>query len=142
MYGRRFRSDEIADLELLDGHLAPGSLIEVPHVAATAHALGNRFEGDARAEIRFQATEAGKLRPHLDLAMERFQVAPADAFSSALRTGQSAMASDPSSIPSVSRLGLATEPQSRWSRPMTIGALSSPFATSSLNFSPARARSP
>jgi len=69
----------IADLKLQDGRIAPGSLIEVPHVAATAHALGNRFEGDARAEIRFQATEAGKLRPHLDLGMERFQVAPADA---------------------------------------------------------------
>jgi hypothetical protein len=26
-------------------------------------------------------------------------------------------------MPSVSRLGLATEPLSRWSRPMTIGAL-------------------
>lgn len=68
----------IADLRLQDGRIAPGSLLEVPHVAATAHALGNRFEGDARAEIRFRATEAEKLRPHLDLVMERFQVAPAD----------------------------------------------------------------
>ena len=36
------------------------------------------------------------------------------------------MASEPSCIASVSRLGLATEPQSRWSRPMTMGALTLP----------------
>ena len=41
------------------------------------------------------------------------QVAPADAFSNALRIGQSAIASLPSRIPSVSRLGEATEPVSR-----------------------------
>ena len=69
----------IADLNLTDGQVAPGSVLRVPHVAATAHALGNRFEGDARAEIRFQATGAGKLRPHLDLVMERFEIAPGDA---------------------------------------------------------------
>jgi hypothetical protein len=40
---------------------------------------------------------------------------------SALRIAQSAMASEPSSIASVSRYGEATEPQSRWSRPITIG---------------------
>ena len=33
-------------------------------------------------------------------------------------------------MPSVSRLGLATEPLSRWSRPITIGALTFPSATS------------
>lgn len=69
----------IADLNLKDGQVAPGSVLRVPHVAATAHALGNRFEGDARAEIRFQATEAGRLRPHLDLHMDRFEIAPEDA---------------------------------------------------------------
>ncbi len=40
-------------------------------------------------------------------------VAPADVFSSALSTGQSAMASLPSRMPSVSRLGDATDPVSR-----------------------------
>jgi hypothetical protein len=50
----------------------------------------------------------------------------------ALRSGQSETASDPSRIASVSRLGLATEPQSRWSRPMTIGAETSPSRTISL----------
>ena len=54
------------------------------------------------------------------------QVAPLTALSRALRIGQSPMASEPSRIPSVSRLGEATEPQSRWSRPITIGAFTSP----------------
>ena len=60
----------------------------------------------------------------------------------ALSSGQSAIASEPSSIPSVSRYGEATEPVSRWSRPITIGAFSSPEATMSLNRAPARFRSP
>ena len=50
------------------------------------------------------------------------QLAPQAVLSSALSSGQSAMASEPSRIPSVSRLGEATEPVSRWSRPITIGA--------------------
>jgi len=40
-------------------------------------------------------------------------VAPLAVFSSALSSGQSATASEPSFIASVSRLGLATEPESR-----------------------------
>jgi hypothetical protein len=47
-------------------------------------------------------------------------------FSSAFSSGQSDTASEPSCIASVSRLGEATEPESRWSRPMTMGAFSSP----------------
>ena len=43
---------------------------------------------------------------------------------------------------SVSRYGEATLPLSRWSRPITIGADSSPDATISLKRSPALARSP
>ena len=62
--------------------------------------------------------------------------------SSAFRIGQSAIASEPSRIASVSRNGEATEPVSRWSRPMTIGAPSSPRCTRSFNASPNRARSP
>ena len=54
------------------------------------------------------------------------QVAPEAQLSSALSSGQSDTASEPSFIASVSRLGLATEPESRWSRPITIGAFSSP----------------
>ena len=54
--------------------------------------------------------------------------------------GQSETASEPSRIASVSRLGDATEPASRWSLPITIGAETSPVRTSSLNAAPARAR--
>ena len=68
--------------------------------------------------------------------------APVAVLTSALRIGQSATASEPSRIASVSRWGEATEPASRWSRPITIGALTLPLATSSLNLSPARWRSP
>ena len=50
------------------------------------------------------------------------QLAPVAVFTSALRIGQSATASEPSRIASVSRCGEATEPASRWSRPITIGA--------------------
>ena len=70
------------------------------------------------------------------------QVAPPAVLSSAFSSGQSETASVPSFIASVSRLGLATEPVSRWSRPMTIGAFSSPARTISLNARPARWRSP
>ena len=70
------------------------------------------------------------------------QVAPEAQFSSALSSGQSETASEPSRIASVSRLGEATEPESRWSRPMTIGAFSSPRATISLKARPSRWRSP
>ena len=70
------------------------------------------------------------------------QVAPDAVLTSAFSSGQSAIASEPSAIASVSRYGEATLPQSRWSRPITIGALTSPLATSSLNCSPALSRSP
>ena len=70
------------------------------------------------------------------------QVAPAAVLTSAFRMGQSAIASEPSRIASVSRYGDATEPASRWSRPITTGAETRPERTSSLIASPARARSP
>ena len=70
------------------------------------------------------------------------QDAPFTALSSAFRMGQSATASEPSFMASVSRLGEATDPQSRWSRPMTTGARRSPRRTMSLNSTPARSRSP
>ena len=69
-------------------------------------------------------------------------VAPAATLTRALRIGQSAIASEPSRIASVSRYGEATEPASRWSRPITTGALTAPLRTSSFIASPAFARSP
>ncbi len=70
------------------------------------------------------------------------QEAPLTAFRRAFRMGQSAMASEPSRMPSVSRFGEATEPVSRWSRPMTMGAAVLPFLTRWLMTAPKRARSP
>ena len=69
-------------------------------------------------------------------------VAPAATLTSAFRIGQSAIASEPSRIASVSRYGDATEPASRWSRPITTGAFTTPRRTSSLMAWPAFARSP
>src|SRR5947209_20309894 len=70
------------------------------------------------------------------------QEAPEAVLTSAFSSGQSAIAAEPSAIASVSRYGEATEPASRWSRPITIGADSAPDATMSLNRTPARSRSP
>jgi hypothetical protein len=69
----------LADLKLENGQLAPGSQIEVPHVAATADVLGNRFAGDAQATIEFENTDAGTLQAHLEAVMEDFRIAPAEA---------------------------------------------------------------
>src|SRR5699024_12604115 len=60
------------------------------------------------------------------------QVAPELVAVRALSSGQSAIASEPSSMDSVSRYGEATEPESRWSRPMAIGAFTIPSRTRSL----------
>src|ERR671912_534613 len=68
--------------------------------------------------------------------------APLAVLSSAFRMGQSATASEPSRIASVSRKGEATEPVSRWSRPMATGAFNAPRRTSSLMASPISAREP
>src|ERR1035438_7253999 len=70
------------------------------------------------------------------------QLAPAAVFTRALSSGQSAMASEPSRMPSVSRNGEATEPVSRWSRPITMGACNSPVRTRRLMARPNSARSP
>ncbi|MNN31904.1 hypothetical protein D3C81_1456100 [compost metagenome] len=70
------------------------------------------------------------------------QVAPLAVLSRALSSGQSDTASEPSCIDSVSRFGLDTEPESRWSRPITIGADNSPLRTISLNARPSLARRP
>ena len=55
------------------------------------------------------------------------QVAPEAVLSSALSSGQSETASLPSIMLSVSRFGRRRLPLSRWSRPITIGAETSPL---------------
>lgn len=68
----------LADLKIHDGKLDASSFVEVPHVAATASALGNRFAGDAQARITFEAAAEGELQPHLTAVMQKFEVAPAE----------------------------------------------------------------
>jgi hypothetical protein len=69
----------LADLRLRAGQLDPGSYLDIPEVAATANALGNRFQGNARARITLQDAGKGELQPRFEAAMQRFSVAPADA---------------------------------------------------------------
>jgi hypothetical protein len=68
----------LADLKIHDGKVDAGSFVEVPRVAATASALGNRFAGDAQAKIIFEAAAEGELRPHLTAVMQKFEIAPAE----------------------------------------------------------------
>jgi hypothetical protein len=68
----------VADLKFRAGQLDAGSFVEVPQVAATADALGNRFEGTAHAKITFDAARPGEIRPHLVAEMKKFRIAPAD----------------------------------------------------------------
>jgi hypothetical protein len=68
----------LADLTIADGEVAPGSVLEVPHVAAVARALGNRFYGDASARIRFEAQDRGRTKANLAAVMHEFQVSAED----------------------------------------------------------------
>jgi hypothetical protein len=68
----------IVDLKFHDGQLDAGSFVEVPQVAATAGALGNRFDGNAHAKITFEAARPGELRPRLVAEMEDFRISPVD----------------------------------------------------------------
>lgn len=68
----------IVDLKFHDGQLDAGSFVEVPQVAATAGALGNRFDGNAHARITFETARPGELRPHLVAEMEDFRISPVD----------------------------------------------------------------
>ena len=71
--------------------------------------------------------------------MNRNQVAPLAVLSRAFSRGQSATASEPSNIDSVSLKGDATDPQSKWSLPMTTGADNSPLDTILLSLTPGHA---
>jgi hypothetical protein len=68
----------VVDLKFRDGQLDAGSFVEVPQVAATAGALGNRFDGNAHAKITFETARPGELRPHLVAEMEDFRISPVD----------------------------------------------------------------
>jgi hypothetical protein len=72
--GLRFRANleplaggtVLADIRIADGEVAAGSSLEVPQVSATALALGNRFDGEARARIRYEAVDGAPPRPGLE----------------------------------------------------------------------------
>jgi hypothetical protein len=68
----------IVDLKFHNGQLDAGSFVEVPQVAATAGALGNRFDGQAHARVTFETARPGELRPHLVAEMEDFRISPVD----------------------------------------------------------------
>ncbi|MDI9239619.1 hypothetical protein QLQ15_11960 [Lysobacter sp. LF1] len=68
-----------ADLRVVDGRVAVGSRVSVPEVEATAHVMGNRIRGRARAEGRLDGGKDGEPLPSLELVMERFNIAADDA---------------------------------------------------------------
>src|SRR5918994_384993 len=96
--------------------------------------------GRAQGELLDPVSDERRMGVAVDESRDRAE--PAAVFRSAFRIGQSAIASEPSRIDSVSRYGDATEPESRWSRPITTGADTAPVRTSSLIARPALARSP
>lgn len=68
-----------ADVRVVDGKVAAGSRVTVPEVDAVAHVMDNRIRGRARADGRLDAGPDGGLLPHLDLQMQRFNIAADDA---------------------------------------------------------------
>src|SRR4051794_2583169 len=157
----RIVRDELADV--LDEHYASAIGTRTPRSAATASARSYPASTCRRTPIpgsfvsTRSALRAASSVPSTTTTcpawMERpiptpppwwmlTHDAPLAVLTSAFSSGQSAIASEPSAIDSVSRYGDATLPASRWSRPITIGAWSSPRATMSLNRMPRRWRSP
>lgn len=67
-----------ADVQVRQGQLAPGSRIRVPEVQASVVVMDNYIEGIANAQLQVDG-EAGALVPTLDLRMQRFVIAAADA---------------------------------------------------------------
>ncbi|MBF6024498.1 hypothetical protein [Lysobacter niastensis] len=68
-----------ADVQVADGKVAAGSRVGVPDVQAVAVVMGNRIQGRARADGRLDAGEGNEVLPRLDLVMEEFNIAAADA---------------------------------------------------------------
>ncbi len=107
------------------GGIVPQHALDAPRAPPACRRTRSPCRRAANSPCRRRRRDAATPRSRRDAQL-----------SSALSSGQSETASEPSRIASVSRLGVATEPESRWSRPMTIGAFSSPRATISLNASP------
>ncbi len=68
----------LADIRIVDGEVATGSSLEIPKVSATALALGNRFDGEAHATIRYEAIDGAAAHPRLEASLREFRIAAAD----------------------------------------------------------------
>ncbi|MEN5425411.1 hypothetical protein ABE522_03415 [Stenotrophomonas pennii] len=75
-----------ADVKLVDGQLAPGSIAEIPNVAAIAEVAGVRMQGDARAQGRI--VEGRTPQVHVQVDVDQFRAAPSDAPSQVLFDGR------------------------------------------------------
>jgi len=75
-----------ADLKVADGQLAPGSTVDIPHVAAVAELAGVRVRGDASAQgsIHDGSTPVAELK----VDIPRFIAAPMDAQDQVLFDGR------------------------------------------------------
>ncbi|KAF1708114.1 hypothetical protein CSC70_13300 [Pseudoxanthomonas kalamensis DSM 18571] len=71
------RGDVDVDVKIEAGKPAAGSRFRVPDIAAVAHVMGNRIEGRASAVATLLAGAKDELAPQLDVAMQRFSIAPA-----------------------------------------------------------------
>src|SRR5229473_60491 len=117
------------DPAVLDQH---GGVLQHLHLGELAPAASRRPDAaEPSARLTWPACNELPI-PTPPPSWNDTHAAPDAVLSSALRMGQSAIASEPSRIASVSRNGDATEPESRWSRPITTGALTAPEWTSSL----------
>ena len=68
-----------ADLRLADGRLVEGSRLQARDVEAHADVLGNRFSGRAQADAVIEADGDGQALSRVNVAMQRFGVAPGSA---------------------------------------------------------------
>ena len=68
-----------ADLQVRDGTMAPGSHLRVPEVQASAEVMGSWFAGQASADLHVEQGEGGANAPVMNLRMQHFAVAAADA---------------------------------------------------------------
>jgi hypothetical protein len=76
-----------ADVRIAEGHLANGSTLGVPAVAARIDVLDNRFTGTAKAQGRIEEHD-GKQRTRLELQVESFRMSPVDAPDTTAVTGR------------------------------------------------------
>lgn len=68
-----------ADLQVRDGQMAAGSHLRVPEVQASAEVMGSWFEGKASADLHIERGQDGANAPAMNLQMQHFVVAAANA---------------------------------------------------------------